>query len=126
VVLAKTIKGWTLGSAVEGRNATHQIKKLDLAQLTSLRRRFHLEDDIPEGTLRRRPRAALPPAPARQPGDTYLRAGAPPWAARSRPAGRGAHAAGAARPVDVFAELETGSGTQAVSTTSAFTRLLRA
>src|SRR5690606_31533948 len=28
VILAKTIKGWTLGPDVEGRNATHQIKEL--------------------------------------------------------------------------------------------------
>src|SRR5207302_7935090 len=28
VILAKTIKGWTLGQTIEGRNATHQIKKL--------------------------------------------------------------------------------------------------
>jgi pyruvate dehydrogenase E1 component len=28
VILAKTIKGWTLGSKVEGRNSTHQIKKM--------------------------------------------------------------------------------------------------
>ncbi|MSY19105.1 MAG: pyruvate dehydrogenase (acetyl-transferring), homodimeric type, partial [Actinobacteria bacterium] len=28
VILCKTIKGWTLGPDVEGRNATHQIKKL--------------------------------------------------------------------------------------------------
>ena len=27
-ILAKTIKGWTLGPEVEGRNATHQIKKM--------------------------------------------------------------------------------------------------
>src|SRR3990172_1390608 len=29
VILAKTIKGWTLGEGLEARNATHQIKKLD-------------------------------------------------------------------------------------------------
>ena len=33
VILAKTIKGWTLGPDVEGRNATHQIKKLTKDQL---------------------------------------------------------------------------------------------
>ena len=26
---AKTIKGWTLGPEIEGRNATHQIKKMN-------------------------------------------------------------------------------------------------
>ena len=35
VILAKTIKGWTLGSHFEGRNATHQMKKLTLDDLKS-------------------------------------------------------------------------------------------
>ncbi|MDX1449154.1 MAG: pyruvate dehydrogenase (acetyl-transferring), homodimeric type, partial [Acidimicrobiia bacterium] len=50
VILAKTIKGWTLGPDVEGRNATHQIKELTNAQLMDLRTRLHLEDEIPELT----------------------------------------------------------------------------
>ena len=29
VILAKTIKGWTLGPEIEARNATHQIKKMN-------------------------------------------------------------------------------------------------
>ena len=29
VILAKTIKGWKLGPSFQGRNATHQMKKLD-------------------------------------------------------------------------------------------------
>ena len=33
VILAKTIKGWTLGSHFEGRNSTHQMKKLTLEDL---------------------------------------------------------------------------------------------
>ncbi|MGH3944490.1 MAG: pyruvate dehydrogenase (acetyl-transferring), homodimeric type [Pseudonocardiaceae bacterium] len=37
VILAKTIKGWTLGSHFEGRNATHQMKKLTLADLKHVR-----------------------------------------------------------------------------------------
>ena len=28
VILAKTVKGWTLGSSVEARNITHQAKKM--------------------------------------------------------------------------------------------------
>ena len=38
VILAKTIKGWTLGSHFEGRNATHQMKKLTLDDLKALPR----------------------------------------------------------------------------------------
>ncbi|HYU05297.1 MAG TPA: pyruvate dehydrogenase (acetyl-transferring), homodimeric type, partial [Jatrophihabitantaceae bacterium] len=41
VILAKTIKGWTLDS-FEGRNATHQMKKLTTADLKAFRDRLHL------------------------------------------------------------------------------------
>ena len=51
VILAKTIKGWTLGPDVEGRNATHQIKKMTTDQLRVLRERLHLEDEVPEEAL---------------------------------------------------------------------------
>jgi pyruvate dehydrogenase E1 component len=37
VILAHTIKGWTLGSIFEGRNATHQIKKMGEAELKTFR-----------------------------------------------------------------------------------------
>src|SRR5215204_1400511 len=48
VILAKTVKGWTLGPALEGRNATHQIKKLNREQLLAIRNRLYLQDEIPE------------------------------------------------------------------------------
>jgi pyruvate dehydrogenase E1 component len=51
VILAKTVKGWTLGPGFEGRNATHQIKKMTKDQLVTLRARLQLEDDIPEEAL---------------------------------------------------------------------------
>ncbi len=37
VILAKTIKGYTLGAHFEGRNATHQMKKLALDDLKGFR-----------------------------------------------------------------------------------------
>jgi pyruvate dehydrogenase E1 component len=37
VILAKTIKGWTLGSHFEARNATHQMKKMTLEDLKGFR-----------------------------------------------------------------------------------------
>src|SRR6187200_2155859 len=37
VILAKTVKGWTLGPEIEARNATHQIKKMTKQQLMLLR-----------------------------------------------------------------------------------------
>ncbi|MCY4256910.1 MAG: pyruvate dehydrogenase (acetyl-transferring), homodimeric type [bacterium] len=47
VILAKTIKGWTLGEGLEARNATHQAKKMTTEQLVELRSRLHLENEIP-------------------------------------------------------------------------------
>ncbi|HEX5995073.1 MAG TPA: pyruvate dehydrogenase (acetyl-transferring), homodimeric type [Jiangellales bacterium] len=55
IILAKTIKGWTLGSHFESRNATHQMKKLTLDDLKGFRDTLHL--DIPDDALD----AKLPP-----------------------------------------------------------------
>ncbi len=51
VILAKTIKGWTLGPEIEARNSTHQIKKMNKRQLLTLRDRLYLHDEIPEAAL---------------------------------------------------------------------------
>ena len=51
VILAKTIKGWSLGRGFEGRNATHQIKKMTTRQLLELRDRLRLWEQIPESAL---------------------------------------------------------------------------
>ena len=55
LILAKTIKGWTLGSHFEGRNATHQMKKLTLDDLKGFRDRLQI--DIADDALD----AKLPP-----------------------------------------------------------------
>ena len=55
VILAHTIKGWTLGPDFEARNATHQMKKLTVAELKEFRDRLYL--DIPDSALE----AELPP-----------------------------------------------------------------
>jgi pyruvate dehydrogenase E1 component len=55
VILAQTIKGWTLGKDFEARNATHQMKKLTKAELKEFRDRLYLE--IPDKDLE----ADLPP-----------------------------------------------------------------
>ena len=49
VILAKTIKGWTLGSHFEGKNATHQMKKLTSDEIKEFRDRLYLE--IPDSAL---------------------------------------------------------------------------
>ena len=66
VILAKTIKGWTLGEGVEARNATHQIKKMTINQLRTPARAAAPARGDPRGVARRRRRAALLPAGRRQ------------------------------------------------------------
>jgi pyruvate dehydrogenase E1 component len=119
VILAKTVKGWTLGSGVEARNITHQAKKLSEAELKVFRDRleipvsdakikeapyYHPGPDAPEIKYLQERRAALGgPLPRRVvvprdfevPGDS------------------------------VFKEFMAGSGTQEASTTMAFAKLLR-
>ena len=63
VILAKTVKGWTLGPEIEARNATHQIKKMTKAQLLTLRDTLYLHDEIPDSarsTTPSRPTTARP------------------------------------------------------------------
>jgi pyruvate dehydrogenase E1 component len=52
VILAKTVKGWTLGGAIEGRNVTHQAKKLSEEELMKFRDTLELpikNEDLAEG-----------------------------------------------------------------------------
>ena len=60
VILAKTIKGWTLGSHFEGRNATHQMKKLTLDDLRGFRDRLHIADPRRARSTRRCRRTTTP------------------------------------------------------------------
>jgi pyruvate dehydrogenase E1 component len=53
VILAHTVKGWTLGPGVEARNITHQAKKLNEAELKVFRDRLELP--IPDETLKDAP-----------------------------------------------------------------------
>jgi len=121
VILAQTIKGWTLGKDFEARNATHQMKKLTKAELKEFRDRLYL--DIPDKDLE----GELPP---------YYHPGAdsdeiqymlerrralggflPCRVDRSKPL---------TLPGDkAYESLKKGSGKQQVATTMAFVRLLK-
>ena len=124
VILAKTIKGWTLGPDVEGRNATHQIKKMTTEQLRILRDRLMLHTEIPEESL-----DAGDPPYYRPPVDSVEYQ----YMAERRRVLDGAiprRVVRARRPLELpadatFNEVTAGSGNQAVSTTMAFTRLVR-
>ncbi|HVX20184.1 MAG TPA: pyruvate dehydrogenase (acetyl-transferring), homodimeric type [Acidimicrobiales bacterium] len=123
VILAKTIKGWTLGPQIEARNATHQIKKMTKDQFRALRDRLYLADEIPDEALE----ADAPPyyrPPEGSEIHEYL------MARRKMLAGplpnRVVRPARVTLPdPKVFADLTAGSGRQAASTTMAFARLLR-
>ncbi len=123
-ILCKTIKGWTLGPEVEGRNATHQIKKLSGPQLRVLRDRLYLQEEIPDAALE----GELPPY-YRPPEDSVeyqymverrkaLAGSLPRRTLRTRRT--------LTLPADTaFKEVLSGSGGQSASTTMAFTRLVR-
>jgi pyruvate dehydrogenase E1 component len=121
VILTHTIKGWTLGKDFEARNATHQMKKLTVAELKEFRDRLYLP--IPDSALE----AELPPY--YHPGEDsdeiqYMRE------RRAALGGvlprRTVRAKALPQPADsVYDELKRGSGKQAVATTMAFVRLLK-
>ncbi|MGH3415439.1 MAG: pyruvate dehydrogenase (acetyl-transferring), homodimeric type, partial [Actinocrinis sp.] len=121
VILAHTIKGWTLGKDFEGRNATHQMKKLTKAELKEFRDRLHLP--ITDEQLA----ADLPPY--FHPGEDseelqYLRerrAALGGYLPQRILRGKALKLPGDA----VYADLKKGSGKQAVATTMAFVRLLK-
>jgi pyruvate dehydrogenase E1 component len=123
VILAKTIKGYGLGSHFAGRNATHQMKKLTLEDLKLLRDSLRIpvsdeqlesdpyrppyyhpgEDDETLQYLRERRRVLGGPLPRRQAGPGSLKL----------PDER------------AYDGTRRGSGKQQVATTMAFVRLLR-
>ncbi len=119
VILARTIKGYGLGEAGEGKNITHQQKKLNEDELREFRTRF----DIP---LNDAQCAELPfYRPAEDSEEmTYLRARrqelggyVPQRHARSKPL--------VADHEELFKEFLTGSEGREVSTTMAFVGILR-
>ncbi|TDC38991.1 pyruvate dehydrogenase (acetyl-transferring), homodimeric type [Micromonospora sp. KC213] len=123
VILAKTIKGWTLGSHFEGRNATHQMKKLTLEDLKLFRDRLYL--DIPDKVLEENP--YLPPY--LNPGEksdeiAYLKERRQQLGGYL-PTRRTTHKSLAIPGSERFSDIKRGSGKQKVATTMAFVRLLK-
>ena len=120
LILAHTIKGWTLNS-FQGRNATHQMKKLTKTDLKEFRDRLHLP--ISDKELE----ADLPP---------YYHPGANSeeiqyMLERRRALGGSLpERINRAKPLKlpgdpVYKELQAGSGKQKVATTMATVRLLK-
>ncbi len=118
VILAKTVKGYGLGEAGEGRNVSHQQKKLNEEELREFRDRF----DIPI------PDKDLADAPFYRPDDNseevqYLRA------RRQALGGRVPRRTVVSQTLDVpsldlLKDFLAGSGERSVSTTMAFVQML--
>ncbi|WP_407286221.1 pyruvate dehydrogenase (acetyl-transferring), homodimeric type [Streptomyces sp. BP-8] len=122
VILAQTVKGFTLGKGFESKNANHQMKKLTVDEFKVMRDLLELPisdsdftdgqvpyghpgTDSPEVRYLQERRAALGgPAPARR---------VHPLAPLPAPADK------------AFAAFDKGSGNQTVATTMAFVRLVK-
>lgn len=120
VILAKTIKGYGLGEAGEGRNITHQQKKLNLEELREFRTRFSIpirDDELTETPFYRPPKDS-PEFQYLQERRRVLGGPVPKRTQKAQPL------------VEVpsldkeFQEFLEGSGGREVSTTMAFGRML--
>ena len=124
-ILCKTIKGWTLGPGFEGRNSTHQIKKMNKEQLLELRDRLYLHEEIPESALDENPTPYFRPSEDSIEYQYMMErrqalGGSLPRARRCATSSRSRSPTTPRSP-----SCASGSGGQAVSTTMGFTRLLR-
>ena len=121
VILAKTVKGWTLGSHFEGRNSTHQMKKMSMEDITEFRDRLaipiadaQLDAKLPPYY---RPAEDSPEAKYLQERRAALGGSIPSRRKISRPL---------PQPDDsVYESVRRGSGQQEIATTMAFVRMLK-
>ena len=118
VVLAQTIKGYGLGEAGEGRNITHQQKKLNEQELREFRRRFDIpiaDDQVGEAPFYR-PSADSPEMRYLQQRRAELGGHLPQRQVTPEPLGEPAG--------ELFDEFLQGSDERDVATTMALVRLL--
>jgi pyruvate dehydrogenase E1 component len=118
VILAYTVKGYGLGEAGEGKNITHQQKKLNEEELRKFRDKFGVpisDEDVAQAPFYR------PPAESEE--DRYLRerrrslGGFIPMRITSAPAL-------SAPPRELFEEFHQGTGERDVATTMVFVHML--
>jgi pyruvate dehydrogenase E1 component len=118
VILAKTIKGYGLGEAGEGRNISHQQKKLNEKELREFRKRFNIpiSDEEIANTPFYRPPDDSPQTQYVQERRRLLGGYLPKREVRAEPL--------QIPPLSAFKDLLKGSGAMEVSSTMAFVRLL--
>ena len=122
VILAHTVKGYALGTNFAGRNSTHQMKKLNSADLRLLRDTLHL--DIPDAQLEDPYNAPYFKPDASEPAMEYM------IEHREQLGGclpeRRVFSGGVELPAQKhYDAITTGSGKQKVATTMALVRLIK-
>ena len=118
VILAKTVKGYGLGEAGEGRNVSHQQKKLNQEELRRFRDRFEI--DLTDAQVAEMPFYRPEQGSVEH---TYLkerRAALGGWVPRRMTRSPSLKAP----PLDYFKDFLSGSGDRKVATTMAFVRIL--
>ena len=118
VILARTIKGYGLGESGEGKNITHQQKKLNEEELREFRARFAIpisDDEVAEAPFYRPPDDS-PEMEYLQERRRALGGYVPARRVLSKPL--------ATPPEDLFEEFYKGTNGREVATTMAFVRLL--
>jgi pyruvate dehydrogenase E1 component len=121
VILAKTVKGWTLGSTFEGRNSTHQMKKMSLEDIITFRDRLAIplaDDKLDKYTPSYfRPAADSEEMKYLEERRAALGGSIPRRRSKSKPL---------TMPADsVYESVKRGSGQQEIATTMAFVRMLK-
>jgi pyruvate dehydrogenase E1 component len=120
VILAMTVKGYALGSAGEGANDTHSVKKLDIEALKKFRDRFGLS--IPDDQLAEVPYFR---PPEDSPEMVYLRKRREALGG-AIPSRQNEFKAMETPPLTFFNRQLESTGDRAISTTMAFVRILSA
>ena len=118
VILAKTVKGFGLGEAMEGQNIAHQAKKMKSEQIRAFRDRFHVP--IPDEKLEEipffRPADDAPEMKWLRQQVNELGGGLPRRRRKASPI--------PAPRLEAFEQYLKGSGDRELSTTMAFVRIL--
>ncbi|MGH7792282.1 MAG: pyruvate dehydrogenase (acetyl-transferring), homodimeric type, partial [Thermodesulfobacteriota bacterium] len=118
VILAKTIKGYGLGESGEGRNVTHQQKKLNEEELREFRSRFGIpisDEDVAEAPFYK-PSDASPEMKYLHEHRKKLGGYVPARIVKGKTL--------KAPPDELFEEFYKGSGDREIATTMAFVRIL--
>jgi len=123
VILAKTIKGYTLGSHFQGRNATHQMKKLALQDLKDFRDAMKIP--LSDAQLEENP--YLPPYyhPGSESPEIRYLLDRRTSLGGFLPERRTKSKALTLPPRDIYKPLKSGSGAQDVATTMATVRVFK-